>query len=161
MTLPISIEEVPEQRAAVIDYRVPVEAISAAMGQVFGELMAVLARQGAVIAGTPFSSYPDEQPDAQGRWRVITGFPIREPIIDEGRVTNHLLPGGTVAVATHVGPYDTLADTYREMQGALPALGYLPAGPMREYYLTDPTDEPDPAQWRTAVHWPVAPAPAG
>jgi len=32
------------------------------------------------------------------------------------------------------------------------------AGPVRERYLTDPLDIPDPTQWRTEVCWPLAPA---
>jgi hypothetical protein len=28
-------------------------------------------------------------------------------------------------------------------------------GPVREYYLTGPTDTPDPAAWRTEIGWPI------
>lgn len=37
--------------------------------------------------------------------------------------------------------------------------GLKPAGPMREIYLTDPGDVPNPDEWKTQLIWPVAPPP--
>jgi len=63
------------------------------------------------------------------------------------------LPAGTIACATHVGPYESLAETYSATQGL--AL----SGPMWEVYLSDPQLEPDPSTWRTDVCAYAVPAP--
>jgi effector-binding domain-containing protein len=73
----------------------------------------------------------------------------------DGGVVSGTLPAGRVVEAVHVGPYDTLADTYAEMQQFMAKNG-LTAGPvMWESYLTDPGRQPDPATWRTQICWPV------
>ena len=55
----------------------------------------------------------------------------------------------------HVGPYDTLAETYEAVMGKMQAEGVTPGSSMWEYYLSDPAAEPDPAMWKTLVVWPV------
>lgn len=58
-------------------------------------------------------------------------------------------------MAWHVGPYDTLAETYAALMGWIGEQGRTVAGPMWEVYWTDPGTEPDPARWRTEVIIPV------
>ena len=65
------------------------------------------------------------------------------------------LPGGSAAVAVHVGPYERLVDTYEALQAWVLEQGFELAWPMWEYYLSDPQSEPDPATWRTRIVWPV------
>ena len=65
------------------------------------------------------------------------------------------LPGGTIAVTIHAGPYDKLGDAYSAVQEWMNANGYKPNGAPWEAYLTDPGDHPNPADWKTEVCWPV------
>jgi DNA-binding transcriptional MerR regulator len=53
------------------------------------------------------------------------------------------LPGATVAVTTHVGPYADLPLAYHSLFAWVYERGHRPRGPVREAYLTDPatTDE--------------------
>ncbi|MBX2802091.1 MAG: AraC family transcriptional regulator [Myxococcales bacterium] len=56
-------------------------------------------------------------------------------------VAMRTVPGGRYAVATHLGPYDTLGHTYVGLLGrALPFLGLeLTADPVVEHYVNNPT----------------------
>jgi len=63
------------------------------------------------------------------------------------------LPGGRVIHTMHVGPYDTLADTYGELLAWAADEGLTLAEGMWEVNLSDPDTEPDPAAWRTEVFW--------
>jgi len=64
-----------------------------------------------------------------------------------------VLPAGRAAEAMHVGPYDTLSQTYDEVMRWVQEHGMHPGTDMWEYYLSDPSTEPDPASWRTRVLW--------
>jgi AraC family transcriptional regulator len=71
-----------------------------------------------------------------------------------GRAVPSELPGGTVAVAWHVGPYDRLGDTYRALETWIAEQGRAISGPMWEVYWTDPDSAP-PEEWRTEIVVPV------
>ncbi len=50
--------------------------------------------------------------------------------------------------ALHIGPYDTLSQTYGELMQWARDQGLRPGSDMWEQYLTDPGVDPDPATWR-------------
>lgn len=155
MAVDIEIKEIKPHLTAAVDYTTSMDKMSEAMGGVFGEVMGAMGSSGVKPDGMPFSMYPKMEPASTGEWEVISGFPVDQPIAEQGRVKTIELPGGTVAVATHMGPYDTLEQTYKAKGKELPKLGYETAGPMWESYFTDPMKEPDPAKWRTDIYWPV------
>ena len=66
------------------------------------------------------------------------------------------LPGGRVAEATHVGPYDTIQQTYAELGRYVADAGLTPGDVMWEFYLSDPQSQPDPATRKTRICWPVS-----
>ncbi|MFG1998446.1 MerR family transcriptional regulator [Spirillospora sp. NPDC048911] len=55
---------------------------------------------------------------------------------------DEVLPGGSYAVATHVGPYDRIALTSHGLLTWCADHGHLPIGPLREVYLNAPTLTP-------------------
>ena len=65
-----------------------------------------------------------------------------------------VLPSGPAWALTHLGPYDTLDDTYRELDTFLTEHGLTPAEEMWEEYLSPP--EGDPAGWQTRVVQPLS-----
>ena len=80
---------------------------------------------------------------------------VTAPFTGDGEVAAGELGGGEAAVGMHVGPYDTLHETYSAMQAWIVSQGRRPSSSMWEVYLTDPEQEPDPAKWQTEVYWPV------
>jgi len=147
----IEIHDVHPVEAAVVRVEVPVDRISEAMGAAFREVGAALEQAGVGIAGEPFARYLSFGPD-----RIVAevGYPVLRPAPAMGHVYPTTLAGGAVASAIHVGPYDTLVDTYARMEAWFAATGRTPADTMWEVYLTPP--EGDPATWRTEICWPVA-----
>lgn len=71
-------------------------------------------------------------------------------------MTAGTLPEAKAFEAMHVGPYDTLETTYTAIQEQMKAEGFRPSEMMWEYYLSDPSVEPDPLKWQTRVVWPIA-----
>jgi effector-binding domain-containing protein len=119
----------------------------------FAEVMRVVQAQGVAVAGPPFGFYPRMPTDTV---EVAVGFPVSGPVTADGDVTPFELPGGPVVTGVHVGSYERLEETYRELTEWAGAEGHALAGHMWESYLTDPRAEPDPATWQTALTWPLA-----
>jgi len=149
----IKLTEHDEQTTAVVRERVPVAELPRFFGRALHRAMTAVQAQGRHPVGPPFSLYHGMPTDAVD---MEAGFPVDAPIAPADGVTSGVLPGGKVAEATHVGPYDTLGETYDEVLGYLRQQGLTPAADMWEVYLSDPQQEPDPATWRTQVFWPVA-----
>lgn len=61
-----------------------------------------------------------------------------------------LLPGGSFAMAVHVGPYEEIPLTVHGVLAWFGDYGHTPAGPVREVYLDDPATTP-PERLRTQV----------
>jgi AraC family transcriptional regulator len=66
------------------------------------------------------------------------------------------LPAGPAYEALHVGPYESLPQTYGAIMARMRQDGVNPGEVMWEYYLSDPGAEPDATKWQTLVVWPVA-----
>lgn len=118
-------------------------------------LRAIAVAAGLEQAGPVGGLYDDElfTQDA-GHARVY--LPVRDsPALDVTR-ERWELPGGRFAVAVHAGPHRDVDRTYAALGTYAGAQGRDGTGPVRERYLTDPLQNPDTAQWRTEVCWPLA-----
>jgi effector-binding domain-containing protein len=145
--------ELTEQPTAVLRATVPMDQLPAFFARAFAATAAVIATQGQAPAGPPFGLYhglPSSSVD------VEAGFPVGTPVVPDGVVAPGVLPGGRAVEAVHVGPYDTMGETYGRVEQWM-AGRRLARGPVVwESYLSDPEREPDPATWRTVIHWPVS-----
>lgn len=149
----IRITERDEQPTAGIRETVPMAELTEFFSRGFHDTMAAIQAQGVQPAGPPFGKYygtPAATVD------VEAGFPVTSAIAPTGDVLPGTLPGGRVVEAIHVGPYDTLKETYAELERHVAQAGLTPGAVMWESYLSDPEAEPDPATWRTQICWPVA-----
>jgi effector-binding domain-containing protein len=145
-----------EQPTAVARATLAVEEIGPWLAETYGALAAALARQGVVTpAGLPFARYG---PFEEGRVEVEAGFPVSAPVAEDGVLVPSVLPGGPVAVTTHLGPYDAMQPAYAAVLAWVEEQGGQPAGHPWETYFTDPSEHPDPATWRTDVVQPYRPA---
>ena len=55
----------------------------------------------------------------------------------------------------HMGPYDKLPETYAAIERWMQKQSVKPAGSPWESYITDPAENPNPANWRTDADWPM------
>src|SRR5207253_6100413 len=60
-----------------------------------------------------------------------------------------VLPGGPVATTMHVGPYEQLSDAYAAIEQWIEAERLAKSGAPWECYINDPSEHPDPKDWKT------------
>ena len=158
------IQERAAQHYAAIPMTVPMDGLSSAVDSAFPELFGWLASQGITPAGPPLIRYLVI--DMAGELQIELAVPVAAPVTASGRIQPGALPEGRYAVLRHTGPYDGLIasnavllrwaqehgiefDTWDTAQGS--------AWRSRaEHYLTDPSQEPDPAKWETDVAFLIA-----
>ena len=148
----VELRTLHERDAAIVRVDTAVAELKDAIGAALQEI-ADAGREAAVgWAGPPFVRYLDW---GDGRVVAEIGIPVTRPMPHVGRVGSGRLPGGTVASMIHVGPYETIGDTYGLAMRRIGELGHAQAGPMWEVYWTDPAAEPDASRWRTEILIPV------
>jgi effector-binding domain-containing protein len=158
------IQERAAQHYAGIPMTVTMDGLSSAVDSAFSELFPWLASQGIAPAGPPLIRYLVI--DMAGDLQIEMAVPVAAPVAASGRIQPGILPGGRYAVLRHTGPYDGLIasnaalqrwaqeqgiqfDTWDTAQGS--------AWRSRaEHYLTDPSQEPDPAKLETDVAYLIA-----
>lgn len=118
----------------------------------FPTVAAAAETAGVEIVGPPFAFYP-EMPSATVA--IEAGFPVSKLAESGAGAHSLVLPGGRAVQVLHVGPYETMKETYVKLQSWMDAQGLQPASGMWESYLSDPQAEPDPSTWRTMIIWPV------
>jgi AraC family transcriptional regulator len=145
--------ELQPQHALIVRRRVARSEIAATIAESLGKTFPYALQNGLAIAGRPFVRYSDVGP---GLMTMESGVPLAEAAPGAGEIEPITLPGGPVAVAIHMGPYDKLQDTYAAMERWMQQQGVRAAGAPWESYVTDPAEHPDPANWRTDVYWPIS-----
>lgn len=153
MPYEFEVKTVDPRPAATIRTKTTPDQIASTMDELLPAIWGYLAEQGAQPAGPPFTIY---HAYGENEIDLECGMPVATPITGQGRVQAAELPGGKVVVTNHYGPYDTLMQAYNALADYLQADQFTTAGPPWEVYWTDPSAEPDPAQWRTEIFWPVA-----
>ena len=152
MAYEVELKEIEAEPTLVIR----VETTPNKLGETFAELLpevsAYLASKGVEPAGPPFGRFFDYTKDHVD---MEAGFPVAAPTEGEGRVQPGELPGGRVAVTSHVGPYTTLPQAYAAITAWMREQGLESDGASWEVYRTGPADVADSSQWRTEIVWPV------
>ena len=150
--------ERPEQPYVAISADVTMEQLSG-LADRFGEVFGWLAGHGVAPAGPPFFRY--HVIDMERLLNVEAGVPVQAPVEGDDRVIAGVLPAGRYGSAIHVGPYDGLIGAvddllhWADSQGLEWDKSSADDGEhwrcRLEIYLTDPSQEPDPANWQTQL----------
>jgi effector-binding domain-containing protein len=140
---------------AVVRGRVSMAELPAFLARAFDAVTAALTRQGVHVTGPPLAMYRARHGDTVD---VEAGFPVAAAVTADDDVRPSTVPGGEVAETVHIGPYETLGDTYRELAGWIERHGRRPTGLSWECYLTDPENPAHPEGPETLVVWPIAAA---
>lgn len=143
----------------VVSRRLPVRLsdIGSIIGTAFGEVYGHLGAHGVAPAGPPFVIYHG-MPQGDVPFDVEVCAPVGRPAGAPTGWRSQELPAGNFATLMHVGPYDTLGDTYATLTTWLGAHGLAVVGPPREVYLSEPDTPPE--QVRTIIEFPVADVPS-
>lgn len=147
------------QHYAGIPATVTMDTISTAVDSGFPELFGWLASNGVAPTGPPFIRFLVIDMDRE--LLIELGVPVSAPVTGNGRIQPGVLPAGRYAVLRHTGPYDGLVASHAALQQWAAGHGVQfdttdtaqgsVWGGRFEHYLTDPSQEPDPAKWETDV----------
>lgn len=147
------IRSIPKQQTAATVLRVPTEEIGDAMGKAFPAIFQAITAAGVAPAGPPLARYFSfGEPVVEFECAI----PVATPFTGHGDIKASSVGGGDAVVCTHVGPYDTIGQTWEALMAWIGEQGRNPGGAGWESYLTDPGEEPDPAKWVTEVCLPLA-----
>jgi len=144
----VNVLELEPQPTLVMRGKVAPPGLSSLLGEflpaIYQQLVARQLRPG----GQPFTRYLDMK---DGQFHVEAGIPLVEPADGEGEIEAATLPGGDVASTVHTGPYSALGQAHEAVRSWAAENGREPVGGSWEVYLTDPGEEPDENNWKTAV----------
>lgn len=145
------IVDVPTETVATVRRVVPVAEIKEFFDSAYGTVAEAVGAAGGRVSGPPFGWYHGMPTDTID---VAAGFPVSGDVhTPDGGI--HLVerPGGRAVVGMHVGPYDTLGETYGELMRQVEAQSLTLRGDFWEEYLSPP--QGDPATWQTRIVIPV------
>ena len=151
-TLSIDRRELTERPVLFVRMQTARHELPAAIAEGVGKAYGYSQIAGFAVAGHPYTRYLSVGP---GLMDIEVGLPLAAAAESQGDVQAGVLPGGPAVVAVHAGPYEQLTETYAAVERWMQTNGLRPAGPPWEWYTTDPSEHPDPADWRTEVYWPV------
>ncbi len=147
------IQTLSDQAVATRRARVPLADLAQFFDGTYRDVLQAIQAQGLRPAGPPFARYWGPVTDSAD---VEAGFPVTG-FATHGDIQAASLPGGDAVVGTHVGPYESLGQTWQSLEQWAQAQGRARRGDQCwEIYLTDPSAEPDPDRWRTQVVLPLA-----
>ena len=153
MSYSITKKELAPQPVLVVRRRVKRSDIAATIGEALPHIFVYAQQNGIALAGLPFTRYVEMGP---GMITMEPGMRVTgQPGSGQGEVVADTLPGGPAVTTVHAGPYDKLSDAYAAIEQWMEAEGLVAAGAPWECYLNDPSDYPDPKDWKTEVFWPV------
>lgn len=139
-----------EQPTMVLRDTVPRDKTGEWLGSAFGRIFTHLGAVAISPAGPPFARFRFHEDTVE----VEAGAPVPEGTREGGGLEVSSLPAGAAAVTLHVGPYETLDQAYGALETWLKEHGFEQSATFWEEYLTDPSQEPDPARQRTRVVMP-------
>jgi AraC family transcriptional regulator len=145
-------KEIAPQPVLFIRRRIARSELQPTLAECFGKLYTHAQTKGLPIAGFPLARYISTGP---GLWTIEPSIPLAAPAAGEGEMQPGTLPGGPVAFAVHMGPYDQLEATNAAVERWIEKQGYVVGGAPWEWYVTDPGEVPNPADWKTEVYWPL------
>lgn len=144
------------QRIAYVSTSSPpnAAAMSASLGEAYGEVLDFIDRKGLAVAGAPLSI---TRAFDGAELRYDAGIPVRgnAGVATDGRVRLGETYGGEVIRVRHAGSYERLSDTHRRITAYLAATGIARNGDAWESYLSDPA-ETEESKLVTYVYYPIA-----
>jgi len=154
MAYSITKKELAPQPVLIVRRRVKRSEIAANIGEALPHIFVHAQQNGIALAGLPFTRYVEMGP---GLITMEPGMRVTSPgAAGQGEVIADTLPGGPAVTTIHAGPYDKLSEAYAAIEEWMEREGLVAAGAPWESYLNDPSDFPDPKDWKTEVIWPVA-----
>jgi effector-binding domain-containing protein len=129
---------------------VPMAELSSVFAQTYEKVAAAVGTAGARLVGPAYAEYFGMPTDTVD---VEIGFGVDRAVEVPGFAVTER-PGGRAVVATHVGPYDKLEESYAELMPWLEMESVELTESMFEFYDSEPDE--DPATTVTRLVFPLA-----
>ncbi|MCF8372262.1 MAG: SRPBCC family protein [Bacteroidales bacterium] len=123
------------------------------MGEVYGKLVQFFMKNQLEMAGPPLCIYHVWNPE--GFIHFEAAIPTMQTIGDQGEIVVSGISESKAVEYLYVGSYDGLGTGHELLGNYISDCGYQMAGSPYEEYLTDPSNEPDPAKWQTRIVYPI------
>ncbi len=137
---------------------IPGKATMEEMGQLmevqYGKLAAETERQQLDFAGPPFA-HDLSYDEVTGITEYLAGVPVATRGKSTEEVKAKTYREIRVIQAMHSGPYHELGISYAKFMAYLEENGIEVSGESFEFYLGDPTQEPNPTKWKTLIAFPL------
>ncbi len=130
----IILMEQPEQQVMSIRTTINMKDLADVAGQIYGKIMAHLAKTGELAAGAPFTCYYN---DDLNNLDVEMGFPVARSLQGNDEITARTIPAQRVITGLDLGPYRESDPLFFEMMKWLKDNEYEAQGTIYNYYLND------------------------
>ncbi len=127
--------------------------------QGLGELYGWVAQRGLTPAGMPQAVYltmPETTPESEALWELwapVNGDVPESDPDDNGLGIKHV-PETKAASLMYQGPYEGIGPSYTRLFTWITENSFVPAGPPRELYYSDPA-ETTPDEYLTEIQMPI------
>lgn len=131
----------------------PMRDVSFKVAKAYSVLEEEMNAVGAVMDGMPgMITYNNDTTN----FKFECVLPIKEmPKKQPTKCNIVVLEASKMLIYNYYGPYQQLFTAYDKIRSYTKEKGLVQSGPMREFYLSDPTLEKDPAKWQTRIMVPV------
>ncbi|MCK5134477.1 MAG: SRPBCC family protein [Bacteroidales bacterium] len=151
---PITIETKQAIVAMVARGSGTMETIGEDLGRLYGMIMMEVEMQQLQMAGAPFINYLDYD-ESTGHSNYMAGIPVAKAGVKSGEVVPIVYNEMKVLQAMHTGPYEEFTISYDKFGEYISSNGLEVTGEAFEFYLTDPTSEPDASKLQTLIAFPL------
>lgn len=92
---------------------------------------------------------PNEVPASELEWEI--GFPVMAQAEPQPPLEKKIWQHTLVAAVSHTGPYETIAESLPKVFAWMEANGYVASGPIMERYMTMPSPEVNPKDYKSEI----------
>ncbi|MBN2169171.1 MAG: GyrI-like domain-containing protein [Actinobacteria bacterium] len=146
----ITIKEQNYQPIFCAQFKATLSDIGENLGSAYSNLFSSLSKRGEFPSGPPFALYFTKEFEEKDL-NVEACVPTAGILPDDGDLKGKGLSGGLSASIVHMGAYETIGESYKELITWISSHGYNFKGEWREIYLIGPSDVSDPGDYRTEI----------
>ncbi|WP_299437894.1 GyrI-like domain-containing protein [uncultured Aquimarina sp.] len=157
----VNVDGVTEHRGGFYMYSATASSIadiSQKRAQMLPAIVAYVKQNNLPQTGMPFTLY-NEFNEEQGTAIYSTGIPVREEVITpaDSNISSAFLPKQKAVKTTLKGDYTNLKEAWEAGYKYIADNGLEPndSSPAFEVYRTDPSIQPNPAEWITEIYIPI------
>src|SRR6185369_8453956 len=152
----VGVYEVPEMLTLCVKDSANADDMARKYAQAFSTLENELKDLGMTSSGAPGAINYNNDPN---NFIFECVFPIAKiPPSQPKKAQVVVLEASNMLIYNYYGPYAELYLAYAKIRAQMKKSKLTQAGPMREFYITDPTREKDAHKWLTRIMVPVMPA---